>query len=151
LPEVILTTNPGIEDISAEEAKAKLDASIVEEKHGQGRTIIEVEEDKLDYIPSLSSIHRALLLLARAKICPEKECLNEIRAVVSESSIADYLTPTGSFAVRVNRVGEHSFRSLDAARVAGEAIIEHVLSTRGWRPKVDLDYPSTVIHIDIIG
>ena len=48
------------------------------------------------------------------------------------------------FAVRVRRVGEHSFTSVDAARVIGEAI--HSL---GY--SVDLKNPRTVVRVEIRG
>jgi len=147
---LVLTTNPGIEDIVADEAAHKLGARIVEVKTGLGRTVAEVEDDSLDYLSSLASVHRAMLLVARDTLCLEKSCLNKLRDIIAASRIHEYMVPYGSFAVRVNRVGSHDFRSLDIARVAGEAIILATEEKRGWRPRVDLDYPSVVIHVDVI-
>jgi len=147
---LILTTNPGIEDITAEEARAKLGAEIVSVKEGLGRVIVRVRDEYLEHIRLLGSVHRAHLLLARGSICPEASCLDTVRSIVAESGAVDFLVPTGSFAVRVNRVGSHEYRSLDVARVAGDAVIAAAVEKRGWRPRVDLDYPSTIIHIDVI-
>ena len=147
---ILFTTNPGIEDIAAEEATAKLGASVEEIREGHGRVIASIRDEDLELLSTLRSIHRAHLLLARGKICPEKHCLNEIESLIEDSGVADHLLPTGSFAVRVNRVGEHEYRSPDIARAAGDAVIKAAMEKRGWRPRVDLDYPSTVITVDII-
>ncbi len=150
MPTLILTTNPGIEDIAADEARHVLGAKVVEVKTGLGRAVVEVSEENVELVDRLASIHRALLLLAKGSVCGERECLADVKSVIEESGVIDFLVPYGSFAVRVNRVGEHSFRSLDVASVVGEAVIEAAKARRGWRPRVDLDYPSTVVHVDVI-
>ena len=104
----------------------------------------------LDLVEDLRSVHRARIVLARARVCPEKHCLNDIKSLVASSGAEEYITPDGSFAVRVTRSGSHEYHSLDIARAAGDAVIEAALEKRGFRPRVDLDYPSTIIAVDVI-
>lgn len=147
---ILFTTNPGIEDIAADEIKAKLKASIEEIRENHGRIIARVDEDYLDVIERLRSIYRARILLARGRICPEKKCLKDLAQVIGDSRAYEYLSRDSSFAVRVNRAGSHEFNSMEIARIAGDAIIEATIRHRGFRPRVDLDYPSTIIAVDVI-
>ncbi len=147
---LLLTTNPGIEDIAAEEARAKLRARILDVRERKGRIIVEVDEDNLYLVEELRSIHRVRILLAASRICPERSCLSEIADVIASSDIYTYISPDDSFAVRVERAGEHEYTSLDIARVAGDAVISSVRAHRGFRPRVDLDYPSKVVTVDVI-
>lgn len=148
--EVVFTTNPGIEDIVAEEVSSKLGATILEQRGGKGRVIASVPLANIDLVDSLRSIHRARILLYRGSICEKKECLETIKKAIHETSIPMYITPFTSFAVRAERVGEHDYSSLDIARVAGDAVIEVVEKAHGERPRVDLDYPSVIVVVDVI-
>ncbi len=148
---LLLTTNPGIEDITAEEAEAKLSASVIEVREGHGRVIVEADWDALELVEHLRSIHRARILLAKGRICSSKDCLSELYKLIYNSGVHLYLTPTSAFAVRANRVGSHDFTSLDVARVAGDAVIAATVDKLGYRPRVDLDYPSAIVAVDVIG
>jgi len=147
---VILTTNPGIEDIVVWEAEAKLGAEALEVRSGHGRVLVSVDEKKIHLIEQLRSIHRAKLLLARNGICGSRDCLRKAYEVVAASGVEKYVTPYTSFAVRAERVGEHDFSSLEVARVAGDAVIDAVRRAYGERPPVDLDYPAVVVSVDVI-
>ncbi|ALL00573.1 rRNA (guanine-N(2)-)-methyltransferase [Pyrodictium delaneyi] len=147
---VILTTNPGIEDIVAEEARARLGAEVVEIRAGHGRVIVDIDESSLYLVEYMRSIHRAKLLLARDKICGSKECLSKVYEVVASSGVEKYVTPYTSFAIRAERVGMHEYSSLDIARVAGDAVIDAVRRLYGLRPPVDLDYPAVAVSVDVI-
>ncbi len=147
---LMLTTNPGIEDIAAEEAEARLGARVLEIREGRGRVVVDAEEESLELVHLLRSIHRARIVVAEARVCGEERCLEEIARVVEESGVHRFIPRLGSFAVRANRVGSHAFRSLDIARVAGDAIIRAAVAETGVKPRVDLDYPSTVIHVDLV-
>ncbi len=148
--EVVFTTNPGIEDIVAEEVSAKLGATILEQRSGRGRVLASVPLDYIDLVDSLRSIHRARILLYRGRICEKKECLETIKEAIHGTDIIKYVTPFISFAVRAERVGEHDYSSLDIARVAGDAVIKVVEKAHGARPRVDLDYPSVIVDVDVI-
>ncbi len=147
---VLFTTNPGIEDIAADEIRARLRASIEEVRENHGRVIAKVREEYLDLIEELRSIYRARIVLRRGRICAEMICLRDLAQIVNDSGVHEYLSPDSSFAIRVNRAGLHEFNSMDIARVAGDAVIEAAVKYRGFRPRVDLDYPSIIISVDVI-
>ncbi|AEM38044.1 rRNA (guanine-N(2)-)-methyltransferase [Pyrolobus fumarii 1A] len=147
---LIFTTNPGIEDIAAEEIAAKLNASIVSADKLRGRVIAKVAEDKLYRVDLLRSIHRARILLGETSVCRERACLEHIREFIETLPLSEYITPRVSFAVRAERVGEHEYTSLDIARVAGDAVINLVRSVYGERPPVDLDHPHVIIAVDVM-
>ncbi len=147
-----MTTNPGIEDIVVEEAKARLRAHVIDVRSGKGRVIADVDEEYLDLIECMRSVHRIRILLFHGKLCGETMCLNELRNIIEGGiDVVSYIAPTTSFAVRVERAGEHEYTSLDIARVAGEAVINAVRSKHGARPPVDLDYPHVILSVDVIG
>jgi tRNA (guanine6-N2)-methyltransferase len=147
---VLFTTNPGIEDIASAEIAAKLQAHVVEEKTGRGRVLAEVSASKLHKIEFLRSIHRARIVLARARICPEESCLKELHDLVRSLGVEHYIPVYGTFAVRSERVGVHEFTSLDVARVVGDAIVSSVKERLGFKPEVDLEYPSVIVTADVI-
>ena len=147
---MIFTTNPGIEDIAADEIAAKLRARIASADRLRGRIIAEVPEDRVYMVETLRSIHRARILLGESKACPSRECLEELRSFLESLPFEEYITPRVSFAVRAERVGSHDYTSLDVARVAGDAVIARVRSVYGERPPVNLDYPSVIIAVDVM-
>ncbi len=148
---LLLTTNPGIEDVVAEEAEAVLRATVAEVREGHGRVYVDVKSDRLYLVEAMRSIHRARLLLGRARLCPEEQCLHELASLIADSGVHEYFTPDTSFAIRVTRSGVHNYTSLDIARVAGDAVIGEVIRRRGFRPRVDLDHPSLIVSVDVIG
>ncbi len=147
---MIFTTNPGIEDIAADEISAKLRAVIIEAEPRRGRVIADVPDEKLYRLTTLRSIHRARILLGETSVCPSKECLNSIREFIASLPLHEYVTPHTSFAVRAERVGEHEYTSLDVARVSGDAVISVVKSVYGKRPPVDLDHPDVIVAVDVM-
>ncbi len=150
MPRMIFTTNPGIEDIAAEEIAARLRAKIVSAERLRGRVVADVPEDRLYKVELLRSIHRARILLGEAQVCPEQECLRGIREFLESLPFEEYITPNTSFAVRAERVGEHNYTSLDVARVAGDAVIARVRSVYGRRPPVNLDHPNVIVSVDVM-
>ena len=148
---LLLTTNPGIEDIAAWEARHRLGARIVEERRLRGRLVVEIDEDNLYLVEYMRSIHRPRILLYQSTICPKTQCLEEaVEKAVEEAGVEDYITPRTSFAVRAERAGDHEFSSLDIARIAGREIQEYVEKRSGGRPPVDLDYPNVIISVDVL-
>lgn len=148
---LLLTTNPGLEDVAAWEAGARLGARLVEERRLHGRIIVDVGDDALELVDELRCIHRARILLSKASICGERRCLEELRGVVASSGVDEYVTPWTSFAVRAERSGQHEYTSMDVARVAGDAVIEAVKARYGRRPPVNLDHPAVIVAVDVIG
>ncbi len=147
---MIFTTNPGIEDIAAEEIRARLSAEVQDASRNRGRVIAYVPDDKLYKVETLRSIHRARLLLGEGTVCPDTACLDDIREFIEALPLEEYITPRTSFAVRAERVGTHEFTSLDVARVAGDAVISRVRSRFGERPPVDLNHPNVIIAVDVM-
>ncbi len=153
--EIIVTTSPGIEDLLIAElrevfGKGYLEANI---RRGKGRIIAYLKEDNRlwEKINSLSLAHRVGILVGKATVRTSIEGLNDLKEIIMTSDIADYITPKTTFAIRAERVGaNHEYTSLDVARVAGEAVIKLIESKHGLPPKVELDYPEIVIHVDII-
>ena len=62
-------------------------------------------------------VSRVVLLLGVARI----DSLREVEEVIRGLRFS--WLPTASFAIRTERTGEHSFRSPDVGRVAGQAVI----------------------------
>ncbi len=147
---LLLTTNPGLEDVAAREAAATMGARLVEERRLHGRVVVEAGDDALGVVGRLRCIHRARILLAEARVCGEEECLNDIRSVVESSGVDAYINPWTSFAVRAERSGSHRYTSMDIARVAGDAVIEAVRGRYGARPQVNLDHPAVIVAVDVI-
>ncbi len=147
---LLLTTNPGIEDVVSAEARAKLDALVVDERRGRGRVIVEAPDGNLYLVEQLRSVHRARILIGWGRTCPHTSCLDDIKGLILDSDVHRYVNPETPFAVRVERAGEHEYTSLDVARIAGDAVIEAVRGRYGVRPPVDLDYPSVIIAVDVI-
>ncbi len=153
--EIIVTTSPGIEDLLDTELrevfrKEYLGANIRKDK---GRVIAHLKEsNKLwEKISSLSLAHRAGILVNKAFIRTNVEGLNDLKEIIIASSIVNYITPQTTFAIRAERAGaNHEYTSLDIARIAGETVIKLVESKYGSPPRVELDYPEVIVHVDVI-
>ncbi len=59
----------------------------------------------------------------------------------------EVIKPEMTFAVRAERIGEHSFTSIDVARIAGQAVIDSYLDTSKVRLKVNLDNPDVEVNV----
>lgn len=123
---------------------------MLEERKGLGRVIARIPKRELPLVEHMRSIHRARIILGRGKICREASCLSDVAGLVKNTGIEEYLVKGGSFAVRTTRVGSHEYSSIQVSRVVGASIIEVVEERRGFRPTVNLDYPSVIISVDVI-
>ncbi|MET1101687.1 MAG: THUMP domain-containing protein [Pyrodictiaceae archaeon] len=148
---LLLTTSPGIEDIVAEEARYKLNARIIEYRRARGRIIVDLDDENLYLVEKMRSIHHARILLHQGKVCSSLECLRNLEEVLRSIDYHIYITPHTTFAVRVERVGDHEYNSMDVAKLAGRVVQEEVARRYSAKPRVDLDYPNIIIAIDIIG
>lgn len=81
--------------------------------------------------------------------CEEFQRLEDIYRIVKNIEF-DFIKPEQSFAIRANRVGEHEFTSIDIARVAGQAVIDSYMESKGIRLGVNLDEPDIIIRVDVI-
>jgi len=151
-----VTTSPGIEDLLDTELREIFRGEYLRADigKGKGRVIAYLKGDNKiwEKINSLSLAHRAGILVSRASIRTSIEGLNDLKEIIMASIIVDYITPRTTFAIRAERAGaNHEYTSLDIARIAGEAVIKSVESKYGSPPKVELDYPEIIIHVDVIG
>ncbi len=147
---LIATTNPGIEDIAVEEVKSILHASIIDVRENRGRIIFSIPLDRIQLIDRIKSIHRIRILLAEVDLTGSKEDLARIRNYLRKLRLEKLISIYDKFAIRVERVGEHEYSSIDVAVEAGDEVIKYFKNLYGFRLKVDLDYPSKIIVIDVI-
>lgn len=75
--------------------------------------------------------------------------LDDIYKVVRGIDFTNVILPSESFAIRPERIGEHSFTSIDIGRVAGQAVIDSYLEARGVRLRVDLDNPDVEVYTEL--
>jgi len=137
------TLPPGLERISAKEIEG-FGGKITEVR--KGRVFFEGDlrlMAKLNY--GARTLERIMVLLAVERF----ESLDDIYRIVRGIDFS-WIRPDQSFAIRPLRVGEHDFTSLDVGRVAGQAVIDGYMESRGVRLKVDLDEPDVIIRVDVI-
>lgn len=142
---IYVTTAPGLEDVSAEEVES-FGFKVKEVRRGKGRVFLEGDEltvVKLNYLAR--TVERVLILLRFERF----ESLDDIYRIVRDIDFS-FIKPDQSFAIRPSRVGEHDFTSLDVGRVAGQAVIDSYVESRGVRLKVNLDEPDVIIRVDVI-
>jgi tRNA (guanine6-N2)-methyltransferase len=77
--------------------------------------------------------------------------LDDVYRVVKGIDFATLIEPSQSFAIRSERIGVHSFTSIDIARVAGQAVIDSYMQARGARLRVDLGEPDVEIYTELNG
>ncbi len=139
------TLSPGLEEIAAREIES-FGGKIVEIRKGKGRVFFEGDLKlmaKLNYMAR--TLERIMILLAVEKFAT----LDDIYRIVKSLDFG-WIKPDQSFAVRPLRAGEHDFTSLDVGRVAGQAIIDSYMESKGVRLKVNLDEPDVIIRVDVI-
>ncbi len=139
------TLSPGLEDISAREVE-RLGGRVTEIRKGRGRIFFEGDLKlmvRLNYMAR--TLERIMILLAIEKF----ETLDDIYHIVKNLDFS-WIKPDQSFAIRPLRAGEHDFTSLDVGRVAGQAVIDSYMESKGVRLKVDLDEPDVIIRVDVI-
>ena len=140
-----VTTTPGLEDVSAREIES-LGGRVEEIRYGRGRVFLTGDLKlvaKLNYLAR--TIERVMVLLKVEKF----DSLNDIYKIVKEIDFS-FVNQDQSFAIRPLRVGNHDFTSLDVGRVAGQAVIDSYLESKGRRLKVNLDEPDVIIRVDVI-
>ena len=138
------TVDPGLEHVVLEELAeiAPLERAVV----APGRLYFTAPLELLPKIITWSrTVNKLYLVLSEE----EASNLEDIYRAVKNTPIEQYLEPNQSFAVRASRLGEHSFTSIDIARVAGQAVIDRFLSLGLPRPPVNLDNPDVEIACEL--
>ncbi len=75
--------------------------------------------------------------------------LDDVYRSVKSLDFSSIVKPCESFAIRPERIGEHTFTSIDIARVAGQAVIDSYLEAKGIRLRVDLDRPDVEVYVEL--
>ncbi len=152
---LLLTCNPGTEDIVEAEAKEEiLGLRRVERRDGRGRVIVDVDDSMDPTIVYASayrmrSIHSIVLLLGESRVSKSRSGLDEVYKATVEYGLDEYIARDSVFAVSAERIGDgHEYTSVDIARMVGQGVIDSA-RTRGWTPGVRLNSPSVVVYAEV--
>ncbi len=142
--EILATTIPGLENVALDEVEEIIDSEGRKEHRGMIRFDGEDEDVfRLNYISK--TLHRVLILITEFHFSE----LNDIYEDVFKLDFSRFLNPDQSFAVRINRHGEHGFTSVDVEGEVGQAIIDSYRGSRGKRLEVDLDNPDIIFRGEV--
>ena len=150
---VLVTTDRGLEDICALEIKNILNKDSEIRPFGVlGRVLFEVKniEEVAKFLYVTRTSNRVILFLKHFKTSRDKEGLNKIYNEIKNIDF-EFIGKDMSFAVRSKRLGAHEYNSMDIMRVAGQAVIDSIKNSYGYRQKVDLNKPDLIIRVDLVG
>lgn len=131
--DLLLTTNPGLEDLVARELRGVADAAGVsvelppppDQPSGRVPVRLALERDAaVSLARGLHTIHHILRPVATLPLTPgadRDEALAELRALISALDVPE-LDGAASFRVSTKRTGEHPYTSEDAARAGGAGV-----------------------------
>ncbi|MDW8033455.1 MAG: THUMP domain-containing protein [Nitrososphaerota archaeon] len=139
-----MTTNPGIEDIVIREVEEKIGASVSIFHNLPGKLITEINKGEIYKVFSLRSIYHAVKYLSMFEIRTSNEGLLDIYKNLKELEIEE-MESANTFRVTSQRIGEHSFTSIQVQKYAGQAIVDK------YKKKVDLENFDVNIICDIVG
>lgn len=143
---LLVTCDTGFESVLAEELTELTSGSV--KQISSGRVFIEIPNAKLtDILRSRIANNLYLLIDIRSGVTR----LEDIYKAVRELDFSEFIDPTQSFAIRSERIGQHSFTSIDISRVAGQAVIDSYTELRGIRLKVDLGNPDVEVYVELNG
>lgn len=150
---LLLTTNQGLEDITAEEFEEAARAASVSVAASQATpdgmtsyTYVVGEASRevvLDIARSLRSVHHILAPEYTFDL-PETDPLATIRAVLSEHDVPG-MAGASSFRVSTLRRGDHAFTSVDVMRAAGAGLVDR------YGTDVDLEDYDLEVRVDVRG
>ncbi len=151
---VLVTTNRGLEDVTKEEIKEILGVEAKERPFGiLGRVLFEIKDPlkvaEFTYVTKTSN--RVILMLKHFKTKRTKEGLDIIYKETKDIDWSEWLDQNQTFAVRTERMGVHEYTSVDINSVVGQAIVDSIKESKGYRQKVDLETPDVIIRVDVIG
>ncbi|MEM4302448.1 MAG: THUMP domain-containing protein [Candidatus Caldarchaeum sp.] len=133
------TTYSGLEDVAAFEISKLLN---IEAERDVEKVFFDGSlEDcvKLNY--GGQTVNKVFLMLLKDKV----ERLSDVETLAQSLDYTWVIERDQSFAVRAERIGVHSFTSLDIAAAVGKAVIESYKAATGVRLKVDLRQPDVEI------
>lgn len=151
-PQLVLTTNPGLEDVAVDELRTRAVAAghagdtvraVPSGVRGRAALVTALPWDTLlGLTEGLRSIHH-VLQPRRQFTLPAEAPLEAIAAALSELDWPG-LRAGASFRVTTNRRGEHPFGSMDVERVAGQALVD------ATGAPVDLTRYAVNVRVDLI-
>ena len=149
--DLLFTTNPGLEDVVAEEFQERARAEGLEEIALEtdpfglaGHVMVERSHPRSRLEPiarRMRSVHHLLRPLHHFPL-PQSDPLEAIHGELSALEIPE-LRAASSFRVTSKRCGEHPFTSMDMQRVAGAALVEH------YACPVDLEGYEVEVRVDV--
>jgi tRNA (guanine6-N2)-methyltransferase len=142
---VLVTCDTGFEKVLVNELEDIMKLNVL--KVSSGRVFIEVldKEDIVNVLRSRIANNVYILLHVEENV----NDLEAIYRVVKGIDFVSIIEPWQSFAIRPERIGKHNFTSIDIGRVAGQAVIDGYLESRGVRLKVDLDNPDVEVYVEL--
>ncbi len=150
-PALLLTTDPGLEDLAAAEA-ADLFGDLIRpglyerRPYGfHGHVLIQPgrhEPAISDLVLQMRSIHHVVEPRYAFRL-PKDNVLETIRSTLRERGVEGTVARDGTFRVTTSRHGEHNFSSMQVQQCAGAALVER------YGMGVDLENFDTEIRVDI--
>lgn len=140
--ELLVTTTPGIEDVSKEEIKELVNKEAEKVRSGMLRLNC-TQEDIFKLNIYARSIYRVILLLLET----EFDDIEDIYRKIKQIDFSDFVDVHQSFAVRAERIDKkQNFTSHDLASAVGKAIIDSF--SRG-EIKVNLEQPDVIFRAEV--
>jgi len=144
---LLVTCDTGFESFLASELRS-LDSGISIDGTAPGRVFLAVGSG--DAVANILRSRIANHIYAIIKHSTGIRSLDDIYREVKGIDFADFIEPGDSFAIRSERVGKHPFTSIDIARVAGQAVIDSYLQSKGVRLRVNLDEPDVEVYVELV-
>jgi len=135
-------TVPGLEDVCAAELKELIG---VEPQVDVGKVFFNDSVEAI-YTVNFSSrlINRLFIQVLREQGVSK---LEDVYRLMKSVDYEDLIPPDKTFAIKSERVGKHDFTSLDVSRVAGQAVIDSYIESKGLKLRVNLDEPDVEIWV----
>jgi tRNA (guanine6-N2)-methyltransferase len=142
MQKILVTCDPGLEDIAEQEIKENFPHAKVSRFFDfQGKLLVEIGR-KYEKMFTLHSIHHIIAL--KKEFYLEKPTLEEIRKALQKIDIEE-MDDVETFRVTSQRFGNHAFTSIDMQKIAGEVFLEK------YKKKVSLKNFDLNIRFDLIG
>ena len=114
-----------------------------------GRIVVDgKEEDVIRLNYAGRTFERVMILL---DVVEGVETLDDVYRAVKNQDLGALFGPERTFACRSDRMGEHSFTSLDIERTAGQAVVDYFQETTGKRIRANLGDPDVILRADLDG
>lgn len=140
---LLIWTATGTEHIAADDIETI--TGTTPEQVAPGRLMLDADEDAVYQLNYRSGTCTRIIHLLHSFTLEEPADAYDALA----HPFTEVMDPDQTFAVRVERRGDHDFTSTDIAREAGQAIVEQIEDTTGTTPSVDLDAPDVVFRLDL--